>query len=147
MSVDELSPAEPDPVFDGPEPAPYAARPERLRPKAKRRETEVGPLPPPFEPDGRNPAYVAWLEEQSMLHDATLLGRQLAGHHAMWAAPYAHPDPRAAVRQASVWFTAYPLSQITGPGQSFIGALGDDELWTAFAKIGIEAIHTGTPGR
>ncbi|MCA0296619.1 MAG: maltose alpha-D-glucosyltransferase [Actinobacteria bacterium] len=143
MSVDELSPAEPDPVFDGPEPAPYAARPERLRPKAKRRETEVGPLPPPFEPDGRNPAYVAWLEEQSMLHDATLLGRQLAGHHAMWAAPYAHPDPRAAVRQASVWFTAYPLSQITGPGQSFIGALGDDELWTAFAKIGIEAIHTG----
>ncbi len=144
MSVDELNSADTDLVFEGRDPAPYAARPERLRPKAKRRATpEVGPLPPPFEPDGRNPAYVTWLEEQSMLRDATLLGRQLAGHHAMWAAPYAHPDPRAAVRQASVWFTAYPLSQITAPGQSFIGALGDDELWAAFAKIGIDAIHTG----
>lgn len=73
--------------------------------------------PPPFEPDGRNPAYIAWLEQQSMLHDATVLGRQLAGHHEMWASPYAHPDPRAAVQQASVWFTAYPLSLITRPGQ------------------------------
>ena len=88
----------------------YAARPEKLRPKAKRKE--VGPEAPlslPFEPDGRNPAYVSWLEQQSMLHDAIMLGRQLAGHHAMWASPYANPDPRAAVRQASVWFTAYPL--------------------------------------
>jgi maltose alpha-D-glucosyltransferase/alpha-amylase len=127
------------------EPTPYAARPERLRPKAKRRgapASDVVPMPP-FEPDGRNPAYVAWLEEQSMLHDATVLGRQLAGHHAMWAAPYASPNPRAAVRQASVWFTAYPLSQITEPGQSFLGALGAEDLWAAFAKIGIEAIHTG----
>ncbi len=110
-----------------PEPTSYAARPERLRPKAMRRATdaaEVVPMPP-FEPDGRNPAYVAWLEEQSMLQDATLLGRQLAGDHAMWAAPYASPDPRAAVRQASVWFTAYPLSLITGPGESFLAALGD----------------------
>ncbi len=147
MSVDQDRPDTPDEdttVEFLLEPAPYAARPARLRPKAKRRESaEVGPLAPPFEPDGRNPAYVSWLEQQSMLRDATVLGRQLAGHHAMWAAPYASPDPRAAVRQASVWFTAYPLSQITQPGQSFIGALGDEELWAAFAKIGIEAVHTG----
>ena len=125
------------------EPIAYAARPARLRPKAHRRSTaDVVPLPP-FEPDGRNPAYVAWLEQQSMLHDATQLGRQLAGHAAMWANPYANPDPRAAVRQASVWFTAYPISHITGPGQSFLAALGSEELWTAFAKIGIEGVHTG----
>jgi len=125
------------------EPIAYAARPARLRPKAHRRmAADVVPLPP-FEPDGRNPAYVAWLEQQSMLHDATMLGRQLAGHAAMWANPYANPDPRAAVRQASVWFTAYPISHITGPGQSFLAALGSEELWAAFAKIGIEGVHTG----
>ena len=122
----------------------YAARPEKLRPKAKRRDLgREAPLSPPFEPDGRNPAYVNWLEQQSMLHDAIVLGRQLAGHHSMWASPYAHPDPRAAVQHASVWFTAYPLSLVTAPGQSFLGALGDQELWAAFAQIGIEAIHTG----
>ena len=147
MSVDpdQQSPADPDYVLEGFEPAPYAARPERLRPKANRRAAspDVGWLPPPFEADGRNYAYIDWLEQQSMLHDATALGRQLAGDHAMWAAPYAHPDPRAAVQHASVWFTAYPLSQITAPGQSFLGSLGAEELWTAFAKIGIEAIHTG----
>lgn len=123
----------------------FAARPERLRPKARRRRAEVEPavLPPPFEPDGRNPAYVAWLERQSMLHDATVLARQLAGHHSMWASPYAHPDPRTAVQRASVWYTAYPLSLVTAPGQSFLAALGSPELWSAFAQIGIDAIHTG----
>ncbi|MFZ0531342.1 MAG: maltose alpha-D-glucosyltransferase [Propionicimonas sp.] len=121
----------------------HAARPERLRPKAKRRGGAGTLAPPPFEPDGRNPAYVSWLEQQSMLHDATVLGRQLAGHHAMWASPYARPNPRAAVQQASVWFTAYPLSQVTAPGQSFLGALGSPDLWAAFAAIGIEAVHTG----
>jgi len=121
----------------------YAARPERLRPKAHRRGEALPVAPPPFEPDGRNPAYVAWLEQQSMLHDATVMGRQLAGRAEMWASPYAHPDPRAAVQQASVWLTAYPLSQITAPGQSFLGALGAQELWAALAEIGVEAIHTG----
>ncbi|HQA79095.1 MAG TPA: hypothetical protein PLL50_12190, partial [Propionicimonas sp.] len=46
----------------------YAARPERLRPKAQRRGEALPVAPPPFEPDGRNPAYIAWLEQQSMLH-------------------------------------------------------------------------------
>ncbi len=30
-----------------------------------------------------------------------------------------------------------------GPGQSFLGALGAQELWAALAEIGVEAIHTG----
>ena len=123
----------------------FAARPARLRPKASRRSASTAPVvvPPPFEADGRNPAYVAWLERQSMLDDAITLGRQLAGHHAMWNNPYASPNPRAAVAQASVWYTAYPLSQMSGPGESFLGALGADDLWAAFQKIGIDAVHTG----
>ncbi len=123
----------------------FEARPTRLRPRARRRSAEPADAlrPPPFEADGRNPAYVQWLEEQSMLHDARVLGRQLAGHHMMWQNPYASPDPRAAVRQASVWFTAYPLSMVSAPGTTFLGALGDNELWAAFEQIGIDAVHTG----
>jgi maltose alpha-D-glucosyltransferase/alpha-amylase len=144
MTVNEDRRAEPDADGISFEPARYAARPARLRPHARRRPTssEVVP-PPPFEADGRNPAYVTWLVQQSMLHDATVLSRQLAGKAAMWAAPYAHPDPRAAVQRASVWFTAYPISHLTAPGQSFLGALGADDLWAAFAKVGVEAVHTG----
>ena len=47
------------------------------------------------------------------------------------------------VERASVWFTAYPLSLITRPGESFLAALGDEALWEAFAAIGIDAVHTG----
>ncbi|MBK8462269.1 MAG: maltose alpha-D-glucosyltransferase [Nigerium sp.] len=123
----------------------FAARPERLRPQARRRNLKASEAlaPPPFEPDGRNPAYVRWLVDQSMLGDARTLGRQLAGHHMMWQNPFARPDPRAAVRQASVWFAAYPLSMVTASGRTFLGALGDDALWAAFERIGIDAIHTG----
>ncbi|MGO4957366.1 maltose alpha-D-glucosyltransferase [Luteococcus sp. Sow4_B9] len=123
----------------------YAARPAIVRPKATRHRQGKGasPLTPPFEADGRNRAYVDWLESQSMLHDATTVARQLAGSHQMWVNPFSAPDPRAAVSTASAWFTAYPLSMITEDGQSFLGALGSEELWEVFEQIGIDAIHTG----
>lgn len=122
----------------------FAARPAKLRPRALRRPTAPETIaPPPFESDGRNAAYVGWLVEQSMLKDATVLARQLAGHASMFSNPYAQPDPRAAADKAQVWFTAYPLALVTRPGESFLSALGSDELWSAFEKIGIDAVHTG----
>ncbi|MFV0451238.1 MAG: maltose alpha-D-glucosyltransferase, partial [Propioniciclava sp.] len=114
----------------------------RLRPRARRRDASAV-APPPFEADGRNPAYVTWLVDQSMLGDAKTLARQLAGSSAMWTNPYAKPDPRAAVDKTQVWFTAYPLSFVTRRGQSFLGALGDTELWDVFTSVGIDGIHTG----
>ena len=122
----------------------FAARPARLRPRARRNQAKPDELwARPFEADGRNHAYVEWLANQSMLADAVALGRQLAGHHLMWANAFAAPNPRAAVEQASVWYTAYPLSLMAAPGQSFLGVLGDSDLWDAFEEIGIDAIHTG----
>ncbi len=121
----------------------YPARPRALRPRARRKLTFTGDLTPPFEPVGTNKAYVEWLVNQSMLGDATMLARQLSGQSSMWNNPFAHPNPRRAVDTASVWFTAYPLSLITGRGQSFLSALGADDLWDAFERIGIDAVHTG----
>lgn len=122
----------------------FAARPAKLRPRARRRKGFDDALPaPPFVADGTNPAYIEWLERQSMLRDATRLARQLAGDHLMWANAFAKPDPRAALEQASVWFTAYPLSHIVARGASFLAALGDEDLWDAFEQIGIDAVHTG----
>ncbi|MEL4504315.1 maltose alpha-D-glucosyltransferase [Luteococcus sp. H138] len=123
----------------------FAARPHLVRPRASRHRAgkQSSPLTPPFEADGRNRAYVDWLESQSMLHDATVVARQLAGEHKMWQNPFAHPDPRAALQTASVWFTAYPLSMINENGQSFLGALGSEQLWEAFSTVGIDAVHTG----
>jgi trehalose synthase len=93
--------------------------------------------------DASNPDYVAWLVAESMLHDAVETGRQLTGYGAMWQNSYARPDPVAAVRIASVWFTAYPGSLIQGAEQSFLATLRDPELWRAFSSIGIQAVHTG----
>ena len=79
---------------------------------------------PQGEPVADNPAYLEWLISQSMLNDANELARQLSGSGSMLQNPFAHPDPRAAIRRAGVWFTAYPLSFVTRPGQSFLAALG-----------------------
>ena len=119
----------------------YPARPKALRPVARRRQYVANA--PSFELDGRNKAYVEWLRNQSMLGDADVLARQLSGQASMWQNSFAHPNARAAVERASVWFTAYPLSFITKPGQSFLSALGDPQLWKSFREIGIKAIHTG----
>jgi trehalose synthase len=122
----------------------YPARPARLRPRARlrmwpwqRRSPGNGPA------SGDNPEYVQWLVEESMLGDAKAFAKQFTGQGSMWQNPFADPDPRAAIEKAPVWFAAYPISLITKPGQSFLGTMGDEDLWEAFQAIGITAIHTG----
>ena len=122
----------------------HPARPRALRfrprvrtPFTRRSLTQDG------SPTGDNPAYVSWLRSQSMLADANEISHQFSGQGSMWQNPYATPSPRGAVETASVWFTAYPLSLITRPNESFLKAMADDDMWKAFAEIGIEAIHTG----
>jgi len=122
----------------------HPARPRALRfrprvraPFARRSVARDGPA------TGENTAYVSWLLAQSMLADANEISQQFSGQGSMWQNPFANPNPRAAVTSASVWFTAYPLSLITRPEESFLRAMADEEMWKAFAAIGIEAIHTG----
>jgi trehalose synthase len=122
----------------------HPARPRSLRhrarvksPFARHSVAQDGPA------TGENPAYVSWLLNQSMLSDANEISRQFSGQGSMWQNPFANPGPRQAVETASVWFTAYPLSLITRPGESFLAAMADDAMWEAFSSIGIEAVHTG----
>ena len=123
----------------------YPARPKRLRPRGRLRDLFA--LRPKAErvgkPTGDNSAYVGWLLGESMLEDAKAFATQFSGQGSMWQNPFANPDPRAAIEKASVWFTAYPISMITKPGTSFLGTLGDEELWAAFEEIGIDGLHTG----
>jgi trehalose synthase len=122
----------------------YPARPKRLRPRSNLRASNIRrSFSDPRSADASNPSYVEWLTRQSMLRDAEVLGRGLSGQPSMWRHPYARPDARRAIRTASVWFTAYPISLITSPTQSYLSALGNDDLWEAFQKIGITAVHTG----
>jgi trehalose synthase len=122
----------------------HPARPRSLRyrprvkaPFTRRSVTRDGPA------TGDNQAYVSWLLTQSMLADANEISQQFSGQGSMWQNPYANPSPRGAVETASVWFTAYPLSLITRPNESFLHAMADEDMWQAFSDIGIEAIHTG----
>ncbi|MGY6019916.1 maltose alpha-D-glucosyltransferase [Streptomyces spinosirectus] len=122
----------------------YPARPRSLRPRARLRpQGQPGPHERTGEPVGTNPDYVSWLLRNSMLQDARDLAVQLTGQGSMWQNPFARPNPKAAVGVAPVWFTAYPISLITRPGESFLGTLADPELWRTFADIGIRAVHTG----
>ena len=121
----------------------YPARPRRLRPRARLRLFARRPKEQIGKPSGDNEHYVSWLVDQSMLADATEFARKLSGQGSMWQNPFANPDARAAIEKTSVWFTAYPISMITKPGSSFLGSLGDPDLWKAFQAIGIDGLHTG----
>lgn len=123
----------------------YPARPRRLTPTARRiarRPTEAE-----GEPNAENPKYVAWLMDESMLNDANALAKQLSGSGNMLQNPFADPDPRAAMRRAAVWYTAYPSSFLTRNDQTYLSGLADPRLWECFAAVGIEAVHTGPTKR
>jgi trehalose synthase len=87
--------------------------------------------------------YVSWLEEKSMLADASKITGQFSGIADVWQSPFATPNPTAVIGKSTVWFTAYPISVIPKPGHSFLSTLGDEGLWRAFEAIGINAVHTG----
>lgn len=87
--------------------------------------------------------YIKWLESNSMLRHAEQLTQKYMGSRKQWQNPYGMPQPGRACETASVWFTAYPASTITKPGDSIVQTLGDEKLWQAFNEIGIEAMHTG----
>ena len=57
--------------------------------------------------------------------------------------PFGNPDPKRAIEKAPVWFTTYPASMVTKPGESFLATLSDEALWAAFETLGIAAVHTG----
>src|SRR3954452_10108372 len=121
----------------------YPARPKRFRPSARRslRRRLADRLGSEKIADNRE--YVEWLRHEAVVNDANRLATQLSGQGSMWQNPFAHPDPRAALERASVWFTAYPLSFVTRTGESYLSALADRGLWDAFRRIGINALHTG----
>ena len=87
--------------------------------------------------------YVSWLQQESMLADASTIAGQFSGIADVWQSPFADPNPAAAMGKSSVWFTAYPISMITKPGHSFLSTMGDEELWRVFEAMGINAVHTG----
>ena len=89
-------------------------------------------------------AYIPWLEERSMLHQAQLVAQKYSGNAIQWRHPYGKSQPRAATSRASVWFTAYPASTIgKDAGASVLATLADERLWQAFQAIGIQGMHTG----
>jgi trehalose synthase len=122
----------------------FPARPDRLLKSARtvaRTPLKIAKRIGPATASNRN--YVNWLRRESMLRSANLLASRYVGRGSMWQNPYARPQPRAAIRKASVWYTAYPNSLVTKPGKSIIRTLADEELWQTFSEIGIEALHTG----
>ena len=90
-----------------------------------------------------NRAYIRWLEERSMLFQAAEQAQLISGNGVQWRHAYGDPQPREAVKLASVWLLDYPGSVIVRPGKSVIATWGDPQLWKALEQIGIELLHTG----
>src|SRR5207244_1448351 len=100
-------------------------------------------MPPPQD----DAALLQWLEVRSMLYQARQAAVTISGHGVQWRHPYGRPQPREAVKQASVWLLDYPGSVITQPGQSVLATWGDPGLWDALRDVGIDLLHTGPLNR
>jgi len=121
----------------------YPARPRSFRRRRPRPQVTAADIQRMGPAKAENRRYVDWLRRHSMLRSARITARNYSGSSVMWQNPFSIPRPRAAVRAAPVWFTAYPLSLITRQDESYLRTLGDEALWDAFAQIGINAVHTG----
>ncbi len=97
----------------------------------------------PPRPAADRAAELRWLEERSMLHQARAVAALVSGHSEQWRHPYGTPQPREAVRHASVWLLDYPGSVIPRPGRSVIATWADPALWDALRDLGIDLLHTG----
>src|SRR5262249_56278389 len=92
-------------------------------------------------------AVVRWLEERSMLHQARDAAAAVSGRAEQWRHPYAMPQPRKAVRHASVWLLDYPGSLVTGAGRSVIATWRDPPPSDTLRDLGIDLLHTAPAHR
>jgi maltose alpha-D-glucosyltransferase/alpha-amylase len=93
------------------------------------------------------PKDVEWLQKESMLYQAAEASLSVSGHGVQWRHPFGEPQPREAVKKASVWLLDYPGSVITPEGKSVISTWGEPQLWKTLHDIGIELLHTGPLNR
>eukprot|EP01128_Nolandella_sp_AFSM9_P011523 TRINITY_DN827_c0_g1_i1.p1 TRINITY_DN827_c0_g1~~TRINITY_DN827_c0_g1_i1.p1 ORF type:complete len:702 (+),score=122.42 TRINITY_DN827_c0_g1_i1:3-2108(+) len=96
--------------------------------------TATTSLPPTLE-------YVEKLVNASLLTQAQKLASSVSAKRATTHRPYSRPQPTEVIEKAGVWFTSYPPSTITT--ESVLKCYGSEQLWDIFAKIGIQALHTG----
>src|SRR5262245_1741513 len=89
------------------------------------------------------PAEVRWLEERSMLFQARDADAGVSGRGEQWRHRYGSPQPREAVRHASVWLLDYPGSVIPRPGASVLATWADPRFWDTLHELGIDLLHTG----
>lgn len=106
--------------------------------------TEVGIQDPGAVVDA---AYIRWLEERSILHQAFLQSQKVSGQGLQWQHPYGDPQPREVVKKASVWLLDWPGAVIPAPGKSVMATWADPQLWDAFQDIGIQLLHIGPVNR
>jgi hypothetical protein len=78
-----------------------------------------------------------------MFFHASQEARSIFGSGAQWRHAYGEPQPREAVKQASVWLLDDPGSVIPRQGKSVIATWGDPQLWQTLERIGIDLLHTG----
>jgi maltose alpha-D-glucosyltransferase/alpha-amylase len=55
---------------------------------------------------------------------------------------FGSPQPKEAVKSASVWLLHYPGCVIPEPGKSVIASWADPNLWDTLRDVGIELLHT-----
>ena len=78
-----------------------------------------------------------------MLYNAGKVDRTISGRGVQWRHPYSQRQTRELVSTASVWVLGYPGSMITRPNESVLHLWGDDDLWNALSRIGVQLLHTG----
>ena len=86
---------------------------------------------------------VRWLEEHSMLRQARDAAATVSGKPVQWRHRYGTPQPREAVRHASVWLLDYPGSVVARKGTSVVATWADPALWDTLRDLGIDLLHTG----
>src|SRR5262245_41254617 len=96
----------------------------------------AGPPPMPA-------AEVKWLEEHSMLRQTRDAAASVSGRPLQWRHRYGTPQPKEAVRHASVWLLDYPGSVVTAKGKSVVATWAEPALWDALRGMHIDLLHTG----
>ena len=86
---------------------------------------------------------VGWLEERSMLRQARDAAALVSGRPDQWQHPYGKPQPKEAVRHASVWLLDYPGSVIPADGTSVVATWADPAFWCILREMHVDLLHTG----
>ena len=88
-----------------------------------------------------DPAYLQYLERQSMLFKSSEMAKVVSGSELAWRTSASTDTPDAMLNYADNWLSVHPMTLLTSSRNSALAQLNDTSTWPVLRELGVRGVY------